>query len=139
LLALVAHLVLAAAALRVLVAEPRSDLVARTVEEAAIVTAAIAIAIVGPSGAFITLRVARVVPVICHVVLQDIENSPGASPGEPEAKTILALRPFLRIPCCAAPIRQGDNLPGQARAVAASRAIGAAISAAAAGRRLSFP
>jgi len=67
--AAVAGLVLASPTLRVIVAEPRCDFIARSLEEAAIVSAASAtifVAVVRPSGTFVT-RISRVVPVISHI------------------------------------------------------------------------
>jgi len=68
-------LVFMAAALGFVVAEPRGDLVAGALEESAIVIAAATfarpfatlVAVVGPSGAFITRGIPRVVTVISHI------------------------------------------------------------------------
>jgi len=69
-LALFPHAVFAPTAFGILIPEPGGDLVAGALEEAALVAVApvvFPIAVVGPSRAFITRRVPRVVPVICHV------------------------------------------------------------------------
>jgi hypothetical protein len=70
--ALLPHLVFAAAPVRLVVAEPRSDLVAGALEEAAVIAAA-AIAARGslglPARTFIARSVALLVTVICHIVL----------------------------------------------------------------------
>jgi hypothetical protein len=70
---LVPHPILVTTALRVLVAEPGSDLVAGAFEESAIVVAAIAVTIASfeafstPSRALITRIVPRVVTIISHI------------------------------------------------------------------------
>ena len=87
-IALVAHAVLAAAAFGLVVAEPRGDLVAGAVEEAAVVgvaaaTAEIAItvteAVVGPSGLIVPRPIARVVAVIGHACFS-LQSGPVETP-----------------------------------------------------------
>src|SRR6185369_15505829 len=72
-----------AAAFGVVVSEPGSDLVARSLEEAAVMgCAAIAriIAVLGPSRAFITRAIPRVVTIICHLQVLQRLNGVGGKP-----------------------------------------------------------
>jgi len=116
-LAALPHLVFAAAPFGVFIAKPGGDLVARALEEAAVVASAAAAAIgavILPARTLVTRSIPRLVTVICHIVLQRVARDRRNAGRNLRRKTNGRARLFLSERNFGAAKRRGETLPGQA-------------------------